>query len=336
MKKRNILALAAAAVLLLAALCGCGAQADPAPESSTPAPRTPVKVSAIAGPTGIGLVDLMDKNDAGKSANDYTVTIVTDPQQAVAAIVNGSADIAAVPTNLASALYKKTEGKVQVLAVNTLGVLHILENGDTIKSVTDLKGKTIYSTGKAANPEYVLRFVLEKNGIDPDKDVKLEFVEDNDTLGTLLTNGTADVAMVPQPKATACMAASETVRSALDMTAEWKKVAGGESELMMGCVVARTAFVQENAAAVKAFLTEYEASIKAVNADPAAAGTLCERYQIIPKAAIAQKAIPACNLTFVAGAQMKTQLSGYLNVLFGYSPAAVGSALPDDAFYYAG
>ncbi len=325
-------------ILAAAVLGGCGAPAGgPAEESSAPAaPRTAVRAYAIAGPTGIGMADLMQRNDAGTTANAYTFTVVSDPQQAVTAIVNGSADIAAVPTNLASALYRKTEGKVQVLAVNTLGVLHILENGDTVHSVADLKGKTIYTSGQAANPEYILRYVLEKNGLDPDKDVTIEFVEDNDTLGTLVTNGTAAVAMVPQPKATTCLNAVSTLRSALDMTEEWNRVAGGDSTLMMGCVVVCSTFLQENRAAVEAFLREYQASVTAVKEDPAAAAPICEQYAIIPKAAIAQKAIPACNLTFVSGPEMKQQLGGYLRVLFDYNPAAVGGALPDDGFYYAG
>lgn len=334
---KKLTAILLSALLLVSILSACGQNAQPDSSSSAaPAEKANVSVVAIAGPTGVGLVDLMEKNVNGAAANNYTFTVVSDPQQAVAAVVNGSANIAAVPTNLASTLYKKTTGNVQVLAVNTLGVLYMLENGDSIKTVADLRGKTIYTSGQGANPEYILRYVLEKNGLNPDKDVKIEFVADNDTLGTLVANGTAKVAMVPEPKATACLKQNAAVKNVLNMTAEWSKVSGDTSTLMMGCVVARKDFVQNNADAVAKFLTEYEASINAVKADIPAAAQLCVTHGIIPKAPIAQAAIPNCNLTFVDGNEMKTQLSGYLKVLFDYNPAAIGGAMPADDFYYAG
>ena len=309
--------------------------------TTKPAEKAQVRITTIAGPTGVGMAQLMAQNDAKKTANDYTFNVVDDPTKAVAAITGGSADIAAVPTNLAATLYKKTSGKVQVLAVNTLGVLYMLDNGVGIGSVKDLKGKEIYSSGQGANPEYVLRYILEKNGLDPDKDVTLHFVEDNDALTAAIVQGKAKVAMVPEPKVTACLvqmkAAGKTVPTvALNMTEEWNKVAGGNSTLMMGCVIARKEFVEKNGAAVQAFLKEYESSITAVKSDVAAAAGWCETYKIIPKAVIAKQAIPRCGLTFVTGAEMKRQLSGYLDVLFKANPQVVGGSMPADDFYYAG
>lgn len=306
--------------------------------TTKPAEKAQVRITTIAGPTGVGMAQLMAQNDAKKTANDYTFNVVDDPTKAVAAITGGSADIAAVPTNLAATLYKKTSGKVQILAVNTLGVLYMLDNGVGIGSVKDLKGKEIYSSGQGANPEYVLRYILEKNGLDPDKDVTLHFVEDNDVLTAAIVQDKAQVAMVPEPKVTACLVqmgkTAPTV--ALNMTEEWNKVAGGNSTLMMGCVIARKEFVEKNGAAVQAFLKEYESSITAVKSDVAAAAGWCETYKIIPKAAIAKQAIPRCGLTFVTGAEMKRQLSGYLDVLFKANPQVVGGSMPADDFYYAG
>ncbi len=307
---------------------------------TTPAPKKPeVRITTIAGPTGVGMAQLRAQNDAQKTANAYTFDVVDDPTKAVAAVSNGSTDIAAVPTNLAATLYKKTSGKVQILAVNTLGVLYMLDNGAGIKAVADLKGKEIYSSGQGANPEYVLRYILEKNGLNPDKDVKLHFVEDNDALTAAIVQGAAQVAMVPEPKVTVCLvqmkAAGKTVPTvALNMTEEWNKVAGGSSTLMMGCVIARKEFVEKNGAAVQAFLKEYESSITAVKSDVEAAAGWCETYKIIPKAAIAKQAIPRCGLTFVTGAAMKQQLSGYLDVLFKANPKVVGGSMPADDFYY--
>lgn len=293
-----------------------------------------VNITAIAGPTGVGLVSLMEKQDAGKAGNNYTFNVVNAPDQAVAAIVNGTADIAAVPTNLASTLYKKTEGKVQVLALNTLGVLHMLTNGEEVASVADLKGKTIYTSGQGANPEYILRYVLQYHGIDADKDVKLEFVADNDTLATVIANGTAKVAMVPEPKASAVLMQNKNVKRVLNMTDEWAAANKDGVPLTMGCVVARKDFVEQHPEAVRMFLNEYHASITAVQSDVEAAATLCETYKIIPKAPLAKAAIPNCGLTYVEGVQMKDQLSGYLTILHGYNPAAIGGAVPAEDFYY--
>ena len=305
-------------------------------ESSTPAEKTAVNVFGIKGPTGIGMVNLMKEADEKNAANDYTFQIVASPDEIVAKISNKEADIAAVPTNLAATLYNKTQGNVQMLAVNTLGVLYMMENGDSIKTVADLRGKTIYTTGQGANPEYVLKYILTKNGLDPEKDVTIEFVAQNDELTALLAAGTAQVAMVPEPSVTAVSLQKAELRIALDMNAEWEKVADEGSKLMMGCVIARADFVKEHPEAVKAFLAEYKTSVDKATGDIEATAALCETYGIIPKAAIAKKAIPNCNLTYIDGEDMKSQIKGYFDVLYEANNKSVGGKLPDEAFYYLG
>ena len=324
---KRVLALALVLVLAIGVFAGCGKKDEKKPGD--------VRITAIAGPTGVGLVDLMQKSADGETANKYTFNVVSDPTQAVAAITNGDADIAAVPTNLASTLYKKTEGKVQVLAVNTLGVLHILENGDSVKSVKDLKGKAIYTDAKnkGANPEYILRYLLEKNGLKPDEDVRIEFAAD---LDAAIASGDAKIALVPEPKASTYLMQNKSIRRALNVTEEWNKVSDEDCALMMGCVIARTDFVEKNPDAVALFLEDYAASINAAKTNTEAAATLCETFKIIPKAAVARQAIPNCGLVYVSGSTMKTRLSASLKVLFDYNPAAIGGALPKDDFYYAG
>lgn len=327
--KRN-LAVLLVLVLLIGVFAGCG-------EKEEAKQGAEVRITAIAGPTGVGLVDLMQKSADSKTVNTYSFNVVSDPTQAVAAITNGQADIAAVPTNLASTLYKKTGGKVQVLAVNTLGVLHILERGESIKNIQQLKGKTIYTDvkNKGANPEYILRYILEKNNIDPDKDLHIEFVAD---LDAAIASGEAQVALVPEPKASTYLMQNKDkgLRRALNVTEEWNKVSSEDCALMMGCVIARTDFIENNADAVELFLEDYMASIQVAKTDVEKAATLCETYKIIPKAAVARQAIPNCGLVYVSGNVMKTRLSAYLKVLFDYSPAAIGGELPKDDFYYAG
>lgn len=326
---KRFIAILMVLLLVVGVFVGCGKEEKDERQGAE------VRITAIAGPTGIGLVDLMQKSADKATVNTYTFNVVSDPTQAVAAITNGTADIAAVPTNLASTLYKKTGGKVQVLAVNTLGVLHILEQGESVKNVQQLKGKTIYTDvkNKGANPEYILRYLLEKNGIDPDKDVTIEFAAD---LDTAVASGEAKVILAPEPKASTYLMQNKTLRRALNITEEWNKVSSEDCALMMGCVIARTDYINANPDAIELFLEDYMASINVAKTDVEKAATLCETYKIIPKAAVARQAIPNCGLVYVSGNLMKTRLSAYLQVLFDYNPAAIGGALPKDDFYYAG
>ncbi len=341
MKVKQLVLTLTAAVLSAATLAGCantpaasgGESVQSTGSTTSAAAKTDINVFAIKGPTGVGMVHLMDAQDKGTASNNYHFTVVGSPEEVQAKIINNEADIAAVPTNLAAALFSKTNGNISLLAVNTLGVLYMMENGESIQSVADLKGKTIYSTGQGANPEYVLDYILTQNGLDPDKDVTIEFVEQNDELATLVATGKAEVAMVPEPNVTSIVAKNSDIRVALNMTEEWDKVTDDGSKLMMGCVIVRNAFAQEHPEAVDAFLAEYEASIQGAE-DIEATAALCETYGIIPKAAIAKQAIPRCNLTFVSGDAMMNQIKGYYDVLFAANPKSIGGKLPDDSFYY--
>ena len=333
MKKH--IALVAAVLLLAVALFGCSPDGGSTTTTTTAPQKTAVSIGTIQGPTGIGMVNLMEANALGTATNDYTFTVGSTPQEIGTKLAQGALDIAALPTNLAASLYQKTSGKVKLLAVNTLGVLYILENGTAINSIEDLRGKTIYSTGEGANPEYILKYVLEKNGLTPGKDVTIEFIAENTELATRMVSGDIQLAMVPEPQVSSIMAQNADVRVALSMNDAWEAVAEGNSKLMMGCVAVRTAFLEQNEAAVKAFLTEYQAST-AETAQLETTAALCEKHGIIPKAAIAKKAIPNCQITFVSGADMKAQIADYYEVLFAANPTSIGGKLPDDAFYYAG
>lgn len=315
------------ALAMLFSLAACGAQ-------ETKEETAEMNVYVLAGPTGVGAMNLWAKSDAGETANIYHFTMPAANDEVVAAIAKGEADIAAVATNMASTLYNKTEGGVTVLAVNTLGVLSLLSNGEEIATIADLKGKTIYAPGQGANPEYILRYVLQKNGLNPDTDVTIRFVGEGSELVSVWQSEPDAVIMSPQPVATTILMKHEGSRKVMDMTEEWNKVSGGESTLMMGCVIVRNEFLAEHKGAVDTFLREYAASIEAAQSDVSATAVLCEQYGLIPKAALAEKAIPQCGLTFVSGSEMKTQLGGYLQVMFDANPKSVGGALPADDFYY--
>ena len=335
-KVRAIVSLLLALTLALS-LTACGGQANREPEQ----PETQEELTAaeinlyvLSGPTGIGAMNLWAASDAGETKNTYHITMPGANDEVVAALSKGDADIAAVATNLAATLYNKTDGGVTVLAVNTLGVLSMLSNGQEAAAVSDLKGKTIYAPGQGANPEYILRYVLSGNGLDPDKDVTLRFVGEGSELLTVWQSDPEAVILAPQPVATSILMQNENAKTLFDMTEEWDKIAGGDSTLMMGCVIVRNEFLQANPGAVELFLQEYAASIEKAQSDVEGTAALCEQYGLIPKAALAQKAIPSCGLTFVTGAEMKTGLSGYLQEMFDANPKSVGGALPGDDFYY--
>ena len=338
-------------------MAGCSAASNtssPTPtvaaETSTPTPastETPapepvaepadVNVLALKGPTAMGMVEFMNAAEEGKAAdNNYSFTIVSAIDEVAPKLIQGEADIAAIPANLSSVLYNNTQGGVKVLAINTLGVLYILQNGETVSTVEDLRGKTIYASGKGATPEYALNYILTQNGIDPASDVTIEWKSEHaECLAALAANKDA-IAMLPQPFVTTAQAKVESIRVALDLTQEWNKLQANSeapSALITGVVVARSAFVEENPEAVKAFLDHYKASVEYVNANVEEASALVEKYDIVP-AAVAVKALPKCNIAFIEGSEMKAKLSGYLSVLFEQNPKAVGGALPDDAFYF--
>lgn len=312
------------------AACGTAEKGDDA--SRTPVEYAETNVYVLSGPTGIGAANLKDKADKGETAVDYNVNVVAQPDEVVGKISNGDADIAAIATNLAAKLYNKTNGGISILAVNTMGVLNVVTpEGVEVKSLADLKGKKVYTTGQGSNPEYIINYLLEKNGIADE--VSLEYKAEGTELLTVWANDPSAVIIAPQPVATTLTIQNKGAAIAVDLTDEWAKVGDG-SALMMGCVVVRNEFLKENPETVKKFLEEYEASITAANEDLDTTAALCETYGIVAKAAVAKKAIPNCNLCFVSGAEMQTKLSGYLAVLYNADKTAVGGKLPAEDFYY--
>ena len=347
MFKKLMSAVAAAALCVSLAACGATATSEAAAEATaTPAPavtEAPAEETAIAetadgalrvaglkGPTTLGLVNLM----AGEDAADYDFEMYGKADEIVPQLVKGELDAAAVPANLAATLYQKTNGAIEGACINTLGVLYVVENGETVNSVEDLKGKTIVTTGKGTTPEYVLRYILTENGVDPDNDVTLDFYSEATEALAQVQAGTSTIAVLPQPFVTSALAQVEGLRVALDMNEEWEKVAG--SKLVTGVLVARKDAVEADPARFAAFMDGYKASVEAANTDLENTAALCEQYGIVAKAALAQKALPNCNIVFETGDEMKTDLETYFNVLYAADPTSVGGQLPADDFYYAG
>lgn len=336
--------------LMLTGLVGCGAgnhtetlpdtadttantTADTEVETDA-APVLPdsIRIGGLKGPTSMGMVKLMEDNEAGTTENTYAFTIAASADELTPKFIQGEMDIIAVPANLASVLYNNTDGAAELLAVNTLGVIYIVEKGDSVNTVADLAGKTIYATGKGSTPEYALRYILSENGIDPDKDVTIEWKSEPTEVVGALSAAEEGIAMLPQPFVTVAQGSVEGLRVAIDLTEAWDALDNG-STLFTGVLVIRRDFAQTYPDAVKAFLAEYEASTAYINENVAEGAQLVEKYGIV-KAAVAEKAIPYCNITYIAGEDMVAPMNGYLQVLFDQNPKSVGGAMPGEDFYY--
>ena len=308
-------------LMLVALFPGCAAAEEP----------TVIRIGSLKGPTTMGMVKLLSDNEAGLTAVKYESTVVANATELMPLFLRGELDVLALPVNAGAVLYNKSQAGATLLAVNTLGVLYIVEKGgETIKSVADLKGKTIYATGKSTTPEYALSYLLAENGLDIATDVTMEWKSEASEVVAQMATLDSAVALLPQPFVTVAQTKVEGLRVALDMTAEWANVG---STLITGGLIIRTAFLNEHPEAVKTFLEEYAASTQYVNENVEEAAALVEQY-IGVAAGVAKKAIPACNIVCMTGEEMKAAAEKYLTVLFELNPDAVGGAMPEESFYY--
>ncbi len=310
-------------LMMLSACSGAGGQDKP----------DKIRIAALNGPTGMGMVKVMeDAQESGES--NYEFSTYGAPDELLGKVINGEVDIAALPTNMASVIYNKTDGQIQLAAINTLGVLYVLEDGSEINSIEDLRDKKINVSGKGATPDFILQYLLKEHGIDPEKDVELDFSMQHADLAAAVAAGDAKIALLPQPHVTSALMKNENARIALDITEEWEKVVGETNPLPMGCIVVQKEFAQKYPKVLDDFLSQYEGSVKWVNENQEEAGQLIEKHGILPNAKLAEKAIPKCNIVFIGGEDAKSPMNEFLKVLFELNPASVGGELPGEDFYY--
>ena len=308
-------------------------EAESTENTETPAPdELTIRVGSLKGPTTMGLVNLMKASENGEAKHKYAFTMETQADTIAAGIVSGDLDIALVPANLAAVLYQKTEGKVKVLAINTRGVLECITGDDSIKSVKDLAGKTVLSTGQGTTPEYATRFLLEKYGV---TDCTIEFKSEATEIASILAEDPTKIAILPQPFATVAQVQNESLKCAFTLTQAWDDL-GVDSKLITGLTIVRSDFLAENSLAVEDFLSEAYDSAQMAVSDVDGTAELIASYGIIEKAPVAKKALPSCNIVCITGTEMKTIVSGYLQTLFDQNPKAVGGAMPGDDFYFLG
>lgn len=340
MKKIKAILAVIMASLLVLSLGACSSQGENTPSEGT-VPTTEavdatlpegesISVYTLKGPTGMGMAQLIDED---KDKGDFSFTVAGAPDEITAAIINGDADIAACPVNLASVLYNRTSGGVKILALNTLGVTYIVTNGVEVNSIEDLRGKTIVSAGQGATPEYIITKLLTDSGMEIGKDVFVEYKSEHADVASLVASGQAQIGLLPEPNVTSTSIQNPDVKVALDLTKEWQALYG--KQLVQGCVIGRTEFVEAYPAEVDNFLKNYSESVEFINTATDEAAEMIVAAGIIPKAPIAKKAIPQSYITFIAGDDMKGLTKDNLQVLFDANPKSVGGKLPADDFYYA-
>ena len=329
--KRRFLAICATMIFLIS-LIGCTSEEESTNDVAE------INIGVIGGPSAMGMVGLMDEADNGNISDViYDFMLVGSPDEIIPALAQGNLDIAALPPNLASVLYNNTDGDIQVIAINTLGILHIVESGNQIMSIEDLRGKTIYASGGSATPEFVLNYILESNGIDPQNDVNIEWLAEHTEVATRIAMSENAIAMLPQPFVTVAQTENEDLRMALDLTVEWEHVQANtdapRSALIMGVLVARREFIELYPEAVDDFLDHFAESVQFVSGNIEEASQLIEYYDIFP-AQVAARALPHSNITFIAGQEMKELFSGFLHVLYEQNSESIGGEMPSDEFYY--
>lgn len=319
-------------VILLFSITGCGNKKEE---------MTGINITALKGPTAMGMVKLMKESEEDSQNGSWQFTIAASVDEVTPKLLQGETDIAAIPANLASVLYHNTEGQIQVLAINTLGVLYIVDMDGSVQSAEDLRGRTIYASGKGATPEFAMEYILSANGIDSEKDLTVEWKSEHSECVSALAgfssedSGNGAVALLPQPFVAAAQAKNENIRIALDLTQEWDKLqkSTDQGAMITGVIVGRKEFIEKNPEAVKKFMDAYKESVEYVNQNVEEASALIEEYNIV-SAAVAEKALPYCNIVFIEGEEMKNKLSGYLNVLVEQNPKSIGGKIPGDEFYY--
>ncbi len=293
-------------------------------------PVEPLEVAALNGPTGIGMVQMLEEMEGAENPK-YNIALYQSPDEIVGKVVSGELDIACVPSNLGAVLYNKTEGGIKLLGMNTLGVLYIVENGQTVQNIEDLKGKTILSSGKDSTPEFVLNYILNEAGLVPGEDVTVEFMGNHSDIASKLMAEEGTIALLPQPFVTTVLAKNENIRMAIDVNEAWNNL--NQMDLPMGIIIANANVVKDNAKGIEAFLKDYETSVKFVDENLEDAAALVEKFGIVPNAALAKVAIPKCNIVYRDSSASKDSLNKFYEILEQANPKAVGGKLPDEAFY---
>ena len=329
----KFVALVLSLVILLTVSACSKSNANNTTEQNIIDTETPVNIMVLNGTTGFGMAKLITDTNTDTATLNYNISVEADASNVTAALINGSVDIAALPTNAAAVVYNKTQGDIQVLALNTLGVLYLVSDGtESIENISDLKGRTVYAP--AQNPSFIFSYICEANGLTVGQDVMIDntYAQPAD-LRTAVAAGEVSIAVLPEPMLTIAKSSNDKLVTALDLTEEWDKVSEPGS-LVQGCVVVRKSFAEENPEIIAHFMKDYETSIQYLFDESADIAGVIESSGVFAKGAVAAKALPNCNLCFITGENMQMVLSHFLEIMYKTQPASIGGAVPGDDFYY--
>jgi len=321
-------------VMVLFMFAGCSpkeSQTAPPAQTESPKEKTNVTIAGLKGPTSIGMIKMIDEKALNSDAYNVSYVAESAPDALTGKIISGEIQISSVPINLASVLYNKTGGKVQIVAVNTIGNLYIVGSDDTAK-ISDLENKTIGMSAKGSTPDFAMNYLLKQNGLEGK--VNLEYELDHATLAQKVIAGDSPVALLPQPFVTQTTMKNQNVKMLIDLNQAWKESTGGKSELYTGCIVINKEFAENNKEFVQEFLKQYEESVNYVLANAKDASVLVDKNEIMPSAALVEKAIPYCGITFKKAIDSKESLNAFYQILFDSNPASVGGKMPDEGFYF--
>ncbi|QEK13358.1 ABC transporter substrate-binding protein [Crassaminicella thermophila] len=324
---KKILSLLMVLMLIFSAV-GCSKK-----EETNKSEKEIVKIAGLKGPTSIGMIKMFEEKPSLGENFDSVYEVAQNPDILVSKLLSKEVTFAALPTNVAAKLYNKGAG-YKLAAINTWGVLYVMTQGEEIHNWEDLRGKNINSIAKGSNPDVIFRYLLEKNGLNPDKDVTLDYTLGHVELAQAMAAKKVNIALLPEPFVTMVSMKNKDAKIAMNIQDEWKNTLGGKALIPQGCIVVREDFAQKHPEVVNKFLAEYEKSVKWVNENKEEAGVLVEKHGIGMKAKMAEMAIPRCNLDFKTASDAKEAVENYLKVLYDFSAKAVGGKLPDENFYY--
>lgn len=287
------------------------------------------RVATLKGPTAIGMARLVEKYSEINNNIENNFSIYNTADEIVAGLAKNEIDVAAIPANLAASLYNKTNGEIKVSAINTLGVLYIVENGNSVEKPSDLNNKTIYTIGKGTTPEAVLKSFIDNNNIE---NLHIEYKTDAAEIGQILMKEENSIAMLPEPFVTTIEFKNPNINTAFNMNEEWLKMYNGDL-LITGVLVVRDEFLQNNREFFNRFLAEYEKSIKYTMTNVEDTAILIDELDIVP-IEVGKDAIPNINIVYIEGEEMEKYLNQYLTRLYEFDENLIGGKVPDESFYY--
>jgi NitT/TauT family transport system substrate-binding protein len=290
----------------------------------------PVTVYGLKGPSGVGMIQLFENPPQYPEAA-ITVEALAQPDLMAARFISGSAKVGILPPNMAAKL-AGAGARIQIAAVLGTGMLSLLTSDPDVRRIEDLRGKTLSAAGQGATPEYVFRRILRSKGINPDRDLRINFSLAYPEIARSLISGRIDTALIPEPFATMARAGKPDLREAADIQQEWVR-AGGRGNYPMTALVVDAGFAASQPLMLKTILQGFKDSAAWVTANPDKAGVLVEKHGLGIRAQIARAAIPRSNYVFIPALEARASLEALYQAFLEFSPAAIGGRLPGDGFY---